>query len=206
MGTALKFTIFAILFLFGILSTGRAEAYDNGYCRDYTRTVYIGNSVQEAQGTACLQDNGDWVIVGEGLTGDIPANVNDVQYIIHDRPRDVIPSQVIYYDTYPRYSTVTPIYIWQRNGYYRGRDYYAFNRKIYHNPRPAYRHDWSDHRRYDRYNRHDRHDRHDRYDRRDWHDARSYGRVENRGNRRWDSGQNSRGGYDPTASNVSRGR
>lgn len=50
------------------LAPGQAQAagrnYDD-YCREYTRTVYIGNRQQEAYGTACLQPNGDWKIVDE---------------------------------------------------------------------------------------------------------------------------------------------
>ena len=38
---------------------------NNDYCREYTRTVYIGNRQQDAYGTACLQPNGDWKIVDE---------------------------------------------------------------------------------------------------------------------------------------------
>lgn len=38
---------------------------DDGYCREYTRTVYIGSRQQEAYGIACLQPSGDWKIVNE---------------------------------------------------------------------------------------------------------------------------------------------
>lgn len=44
---------------------GQAQARDNEYCREYTRTVYIGNRQQEAYGTACMQPNGDWKIVDD---------------------------------------------------------------------------------------------------------------------------------------------
>lgn len=44
---------------------GKAQAYENDYCREYTRTIYIGARQQEAYGTACLQPNGDWKIVDD---------------------------------------------------------------------------------------------------------------------------------------------
>jgi surface antigen len=36
---------------------------NDGYCREYSQTVRIGNQVQESYGTACLQPDGTWRIV-----------------------------------------------------------------------------------------------------------------------------------------------
>lgn len=57
--------------LMGVLALGTAigfmpaKAQAQDYCREYTRTVYIGNREQVAYGTACYQPNGDWKIVDE---------------------------------------------------------------------------------------------------------------------------------------------
>jgi len=121
---------------------GEAKA-GNDYCREYTRTVYIGARAQEAYGTACLQSDGSWMIVGEGLGNDITSNVSDVNYVIHDNRRDVRPSRVVYYERNPAYyrRPAAPVFIWSiNNGYYRNG--YHYN----------YRRDWD---------RHDRRDRHD---------------------------------------------
>jgi len=55
---------------------GEAQAYDE-YCREYTRTVSIGNRQEVAYGTACYQPDGSWKIVDE-----------DDQYRIGQRFRD----------------------------------------------------------------------------------------------------------------------
>lgn len=44
-----------------------AQAFSEDYCREYTRTVWIGGREQEAYGTACLQPDGAWKVVGEDL-------------------------------------------------------------------------------------------------------------------------------------------
>ena len=48
-----------------LLATGTAQAGDD-YCREYQRRVTIGGKVQDSYGTACLQPDGSWKIVGEG--------------------------------------------------------------------------------------------------------------------------------------------
>ena len=136
-----------------------ARAYDNDYCREYTRTVYIGGRTQDAYGQACLQPNGDWMIVGEGLGNDIPDNVNNVEYVIRDNNRYVTPTRVVYYDRYPqRYNSrviVTPRFVWSHGGHYRGNNYHAYkpykhHKKVVHHYRKR-----DDHRDYRRDNRHD---------------------------------------------------
>jgi hypothetical protein len=42
----------------------KAQAYDE-YCREYTRTVSIGNRQEVAYGNACYQPDGSWKIVDE---------------------------------------------------------------------------------------------------------------------------------------------
>ncbi len=146
-----------LLALAGLAATAFIAAPDSAkaadYCREYTRTVYIGNRAQDAYGTACLQPDGSWMIVGEGLGNDIPNNVSNVNYIIHDNRRDFTPQRVVYYDRRPVYyrQQPNPVFVWNINGHSRNGHYYKYNR-------------------YDRYDRYDRHDRHDHRGRGRGHD------------------------------------
>lgn len=130
-----------------------AKAYEQDYCREYTRTVYIGGRTQDAFGTACLQPDGDWVIVGEGLGNDIPAYADNVSYVIRDNRRMVTPKRVVYYDRYYRTRNAGPTFIWYQNGYYKNGRNYKFR-------------NWDRHDRWDRHGRDDHrgrgrgHDRH----------------------------------------------
>ena len=132
--------------------SGDAQAYGNDYCREYTRTVYIGGRTQDAYGTACLQPDGSWMIVGEGLGNDIPANVSNVEYVIRDNDRYVRPNRVVYYDTRPTYyrPRPAPVFIWSHNSnrYYKHGHYVNYGKWDRHDGR------W------------DRHDRHGRDDHR----------------------------------------
>lgn len=122
-----------------------AQAYGNEYCREYTRTVYIGARTQEAYGTACLQPDGSWMIVGEGpmrATG----GITDVDYVIHDSRRDIMPPRVVYYNS-PTIVHTRPNYVWypaarnyQRGGFtisyanggrWRDADYRRYNKRHY---------------------------------------------------------------------------
>lgn len=38
---------------------------DDEYCREYTRTIYVGGMQKQGYGTACLQPDGSWQIVAE---------------------------------------------------------------------------------------------------------------------------------------------
>lgn len=102
------------------------------YCREYTRTVQIGGRTQDAYGTACQQSDGSWMIVGEGLGNDIPDNVSNVDYVIHDDRRDIVPSRVVYYETAPRYvyNRPAPLFVWYSNSgrYYRNGNYHNYYR------------------------------------------------------------------------------
>ncbi len=153
MGTILSLAALAFV-------PGQAEAaYDTSYCREYTRTVTIGNRLQDAYGTACQQRNGDWIIVGEGL--DVLNNGANVSYVVNDGGRYIEPQRVVYYtpaqvNVY-RYRPVTPTFVWYggskrynynygwNRGYYNDRnDYNHWDRR--HDDR-RWDHDNSDHRR-----------------------------------------------------------
>lgn len=109
-----------------------AKAYGNDYCREYTRTVYIGNRAQDAYGTACLQPDGSWMIVGEGLGNDIPDNVSNVNYVIHDTRREVVPTRVVYVNRRPSYFyNPRPAFVWSHNGHYRNGIYINYSNNHY---------------------------------------------------------------------------
>jgi hypothetical protein len=143
--------------LFG--AADEAFAYGGQQCREYTRTVYIGNRAQEAYGTACLQPDGSWMIVGEGLGNDIGPNVNSVDYVIHDDNQVIVPPRVVYYERPPSYYYRTqpprPYSVWHNDGrFYRNGIYVNIGGgKNYH-----------------------KHKHWDRHDRRDRHDHRGHGR------------------------------
>lgn len=54
-----------ILSLFLLAAPASAQAGQDRYCREYTRTVWIDGRAQSAYGTACLQPDGAWQIVNE---------------------------------------------------------------------------------------------------------------------------------------------
>lgn len=133
MSKTIKYLTLAALSL-GALAMAPQDAKAGDYCREYTRNVYIGGRMQEAYGTACLQPNGDWMIVGEGLGNDISGDVTNVNYIIHDGPRNVTPTRVVYYQSRPTISyRPSPIFIWTHNGYYRGGRYVPYRQVYYKN-------------------------------------------------------------------------
>lgn len=152
--------VIGVAALMGAPQTAKAASGD--YCREYTRTVYIGGRSQDAYGTACLQPDGSWMIVGEGLGNDIPDDVSDVDYIIHDNRRDIIPTRVVYYNGYKQYHRrpPAPVFVWYDTGHYRGGHYVTY--KNHHHGRGK------GHNRY--YVRRDRYD-----DDRRYHDRRDYG-------------------------------
>ncbi len=130
----IKRALFGLGLSFAALSGGAEEAKAGDYCREYTRTVYIGNRMQEAYGNACLQPDGSWMIVGEGLGNDIPSNVNNVDYVIRDNNHYITPPRVVYYERTPRYSyRPEPLFVWYNNGHYRGGHHYKYKkRRDYH--------------------------------------------------------------------------
>ncbi|PZQ48850.1 MAG: hypothetical protein DI551_00520, partial [Micavibrio aeruginosavorus] len=106
------------------LTAGEAKAYANDYCREYTRTVTVGNRVQDAYGTACLQPDGSWMIVGEGLNNNVPYQGENVTYIVNDNNRYVVPPRVVYYERAPSYyrTQPAPLFVWYSNNNRRGYD------------------------------------------------------------------------------------
>ncbi len=110
----------AATFILSAAAPKQANASDS-YCREYTRSVYIGGRREEAYGTACMQPDGSWMIVGEGLGNDIPVNVTNVKYIIHDDRRDFVPTRVVCvepkYKKY-KYKNAPPSFVWYNNGRY----------------------------------------------------------------------------------------
>ena len=78
--------------------SGQSRADSGEYCREYTRTVYIGNQREEAYGTACLRPDGQWEIVDE----DRARPVNYAPAIKQTRTVYVpSPTQVVYYNRQP---------------------------------------------------------------------------------------------------------
>lgn len=117
------------------LMPAEAKAYSNDYCREYTRTVYIGGRAEEAYGKACQQQNGDWMIVDEDLGANIPRSDNRVNYVIRDQTVYYgQPSRVNVYRTVPR-STV----VWY-NGGPRNNRYVKYNNN-YRDDRNWHKHD-----------------------------------------------------------------
>ncbi len=43
------------------------------YCREYTRSVMVGNKMQEGYGTACMQPDGSWQVMNEGQQSSVPS-------------------------------------------------------------------------------------------------------------------------------------
>ncbi len=171
MFTSIRNTVLGIAISVAAVAALPKAASAGDYCREYTRTVYIGARAQEAYGTACLQPDGSWMIVGEGLGNDITSNVSDVDYVIHDNRRDFAPSRVVYYERHPSYyrRPASPVFIWSiNNGYYRRPAspvfIWSINNGYYrHGHHYNYRRDW------------DRRDRHDKWDRHDNHRGRGRG-------------------------------
>jgi surface antigen len=60
-----RFPLLAAGLLLAAASFTAKPAQAAGYCREYTRSVTIGNRAQDAYGTACQQPDGSWKIVSE---------------------------------------------------------------------------------------------------------------------------------------------
>ena len=158
MKLTIRAAVTAIIFGATGLAAAPADAGASNYCREYTRTVYIGNRTQEAYGTACLQPDGSWMIVGEGLGNDIPQDVNNVTYVVHESRQNIVPPRVVYYD---RVYATRPTTVWYNNrrGYERNGLFISYNSGPPYGRAHGYRRD-----RHDRWDHHYRRDRHDRWD------------------------------------------
>lgn len=121
--------------IMGVLALGAAigfmpvNAQAQEYCREYTRTVYIGNREQVAYGTACYQPNGDWKIVDETDQGRIGQrfrneDVTDNYYQPVYQPVYQPISRTYYYRTVPQQTRI--IFVGDDRHYgkhYQRRDY-----------------------------------------------------------------------------------
>jgi surface antigen len=135
-----------LLFAGAFMAAKPAKA--DSYCREYTRTVTIGNSAREAYGTACYQPDGSWKIVDEDggnaegkrfvLNGSGYNNVVFVNdRVIRPAPRTSSSLAVGGKNYFFSYSTGTPSYYYRPpvsrvvfydnsrrhdNGWHRGHD------------------------------------------------------------------------------------
>ncbi len=73
-----------------IISGFASETKAQGYCREYTKNVTVGRRIQEAYGTACLQPDGSWQVVGsreQVYFEDDPFPAQTVNYTrVYERP------------------------------------------------------------------------------------------------------------------------
>ncbi len=113
----------------------KAQNYGGGdYCREYTRTVTIGNRREEAYGTACLQPDGQWRIVSEGsmrpVSYDNYVETNRTVYVQQPTQviyRDRTPTRVFFfgtprrYDNHRHYNRYDRHDRWDRHDHDRGR-------------------------------------------------------------------------------------
>lgn len=122
-----------------LLMAEHAKAYDEPYCREFTRDIRVGGKIQEGYGTACMQPDGAWKIVAEdGQTLPNPVPFQDNSYLLKRRM----------YETPDGYSS-------QRYGYSPSRvnidfgfydydyDYHRHQRNRWHNER-----NWRHHQRH----------------------------------------------------------
>lgn len=113
----------------------RAQAYD-GYCREYTRTVTIGNRQEVAYGTACYQPDGSWKIVDEDDQGRIGQRFRDNDVANNFQPVYGVPVyQPVYY---PRYYRPQPAFT---RIVFIDNDRHRHDRKHYHRGKGHGRHD-----------------------------------------------------------------
>jgi hypothetical protein len=129
-----------------LLSAPQAKAANGDYCREYTRTVFIGGRTEQAYGVACLEPDGAWRVADENVNnnrGYDNVQTQNVTYVINDGPRRIYQPRIRYVNY----------------------DYYRPARAYY--PAPVFGFYVSNNRGWDRHDRHDRRDRHDRWDRRD---------------------------------------
>ncbi len=104
-------------------TAGSVHASDD-YCREYQRRVTIGGKVQDSYGTACLQPDGSWKIVGEGearVVGSVAPQP------VYEEQEDVIvyeeePVYVPYRTRYRTYYEPTPLW-WGVNLSFNDRDH-----------------------------------------------------------------------------------
>ena len=85
----------------GVSATAQAEQY----CREYTQTMKVGNTLQKGYGTACMQADGSWQIMTPATTQNAyvaPQPQYTTTYIVEERP-------VVYYVPRPRPRSVAVV-------------------------------------------------------------------------------------------------
>lgn len=112
----LSFVGYAVFML--LIDPNTAQAQNKPYCREYTKTIWVGGVRQEGYGTACYQPDGSWEIVdleGNAHTKEIMrqhirndiGRRNDRVIIIdrrsprHHHPYYSEPGYFVYYDDHP---------------------------------------------------------------------------------------------------------
>ena len=113
----------------GVAVAGNAQAYD-AYCREYQRRVTIGGKVQDSYGTACLQPDGSWKVVGEGAPEVVGSVVPEPVYVPQPAVVYQEPLYVPYQTTYRTAYSPAPLW-WGVN--------LSFN-DHHRTSRPVYRH------------------------------------------------------------------
>lgn len=102
----------------GLTSEAQASSYSNSdYCREYTRTIYVGGKPQQGYGTACQQADGSWKIISGDNVGQTIAPTYFVEQpvVYYQEPvRNVYRTS--YYAPRPAYSSLS-ISIGSRGGH-----------------------------------------------------------------------------------------
>ena len=75
-----KLLLMTSLMALPMVSAGDAQARE--YCREYTKTIYIGGKAVEGYGTACRQEDGAWEV--SQLEGPDKAKTKVREYIVDD--------------------------------------------------------------------------------------------------------------------------
>lgn len=104
----------AALVMTGFSSGAEAAGRNGEYCREYVRTITIGNRIEEGYGTACLQPDGSWKIQNEYQ--------QPVSSRVPQRMQTVIEKEVVYVT--PRYYPQRVFYHGEAHDRYKHRSYY----------------------------------------------------------------------------------
>lgn len=107
----------ALLTLVAAKPAHAGHAYDDSYCREYTRSISIGGRTEDGYGRACLQQDGSWkVVLGQNAPEPsyAPPPRHDDRFVDDDGWN----TPVVYYNR-PR----PIIYVSERPAYYVVRDH-----------------------------------------------------------------------------------
>jgi hypothetical protein len=122
-----KLMLAATLLTLPMVMSSPVEAKDKEYCREYTKTIYVGGHQERAYGTACYKPDGSWEIVS--LEGD------------HHARHEV--REVIYKDIHKKKhrrggKTVIISNKKHPHSYYHSPRYYSSHHKIIHHGSPSF--------------------------------------------------------------------